>query len=190
MMKRKKLFMPAQPSWLDRLNTILETLDGEKYASLPFLTRASIERLFGLKRRQAINLMKKMHRFQVGKEFVVDRSALKNWLRKAEIGEKVWFADVVRTRIEELVEEALWEREARKPRIVVPQKTGELDLAGMPPTVTLRPGEMRIEFFGAEDLFRQLFEIAQVIRNDYNRFSALCEDPRAAPAANATLKSR
>lgn len=40
----------------------------------------------------------------------------------------------------------------------------------MPTTVSLKPGKMKIEFFGAEDLFRQLFEIAQVIRNNYEKF--------------------
>lgn len=168
--------MPAQPSWLARVSGILETLDNENYASLPFLTRASIEELFGLKRRQAIKLMKTMGRFQVGKEFVIDPQVVRQWLRKAGIGEKVWFAEVVRTRIEELIEQAQWEREARKTRAVVPRKTVELKLEGMPPTVTLRPGEMRIQFFGAEDLFRQLFELAQVMRNDYDKFKALVDE--------------
>lgn len=168
--------MPSQPSWLDRVSGILETLASEKYASIPFLTRAAFEELFNLRRRQAIELMKKMEHYQVGKELVVDPAVLKRWLRKVEIGEKVWYAEVVRTRIEKLVEQAQWEREAHKTRIVVPSKTVEFELEGMPPTVSLRPGEMRIEFFGAEDLFRQLFEVAQVIRNDYERFRALVEE--------------
>ncbi len=83
--------MSQDPRWLHRVNHILEELDKHPdIASLPFLTRASFETLFGLKRRQAIYLMEKMHRYQIGKEFVVDRLALKGWLRKAEIGEKVW----------------------------------------------------------------------------------------------------
>lgn len=36
-------------------------------------------------------------------------------------------------------------------------------------------GEMKIEFFEAEDLFRQLFEIAQVIRNNYEKFGKVVE---------------
>jgi len=57
----------------------------------------------------------------------------------------------------------------------VPASTLELHLEGLPSTVRLQPGKMEIKFFGAEDLFRQLFEIAQVIQNDYKRFSELVE---------------
>lgn len=167
--------MPHQPSWLDRVREIIDTLDEPELASVPFLTRASIESLFGLKRRAAIELMKKIGRFQVGKEFVVDRGTLRHWLGRVEIGEKVWYEEIRRQRVEEFVDQIQWEREARKPRVVVPEKTLELKLEGMPPTVSLKPGEMKIEFFGAEDLFRQLFEIAQVIRNDYNRFREMIE---------------
>lgn len=167
--------MPHQPSWLDRVREIMATLEEPELASIPFLTRASIESLFGLKRRTAIELMKKIGPFQVGKEFVIRRRDLLHWLNKAEIGEKVWYEEIRRQRVEELVDQIRWEREARKPRVVVPEKTLELKLEGMPSTVSIRPSEMRIEFFGAEDLFRQLFEIAQVIQNDYNRFRELVE---------------
>lgn len=165
--------MPQQPSWLPRVNAIIEIL--KSGSPLPFLTRASIEELFGLKRRQAIELMKSMDRFQVGKEFVVRRETLLRWLRCAEIGEKVWYEEVRRQRVEESIEAIQWEREARKTRIVVAAKTVELKLAGIPPTVSLKPGEMRIKFFGAEDLFRQLFEVAQVMRNDYEKFKTLVD---------------
>lgn len=57
----------------------------------------------------------------------------------------------------------------------MPASTLRLQIDGLPSTVSLRPGKLEIEFFGAEDLFRQLFEIAQVIQNDYQRFSKLVE---------------
>lgn len=143
--------MPPQPLWLPRVKSIIESLDSGHIASLPFLTRASVEQLFGIRRRQAIDLMHRMDHYQIGKELVVSPAVLKRWLARAGIGEKVWFAEVVRTRVEELVEQAQWEREARKTRVVVPHKTVELKLEGMPPTVSLQPGEMRIAFSGAED---------------------------------------
>lgn len=167
--------MPHQPSWLDRVREIIATLDEPELASVPFLTRASIESLFGLKRRAAIELMKKIGRFQVGKEFVIRKGELVRWLKRASLGDQVWYEEVRRQRVEDLVDQIWWEREAKKPRVVVPEKTFELKLEGMPSTVLLKPGEMKIEFNGAEDLFRQLFEIAQVIQNDYERFRRLVE---------------
>lgn len=168
--------MPDQPSWLDRVSAILDTLDSPDVRSLPFLTRASIESLFDLKRRQAIYLMKTIGRYQIGKAFVVDREVLRRWLEAAKLGEKVWVREMIRTRIEDLVEEAQWDREARKTRAVVPRETVYLKIDGIPPTVSLQPGELKIEFFGAEDLFRQLFELAQVMRNDYDKFKALVDE--------------
>ena len=38
-----------------------------------------------------------------------------------------------------------------------------------------RRGELRIEFFGTEDLLRHLFDLSQAIVHDYRRFEALTE---------------
>lgn len=167
--------MPDQPSWLDRVSEILATLNEPELVSLPFLTRASIESLFCLRRRQAIKLMHKIGAYQIGKALAIDRTKLIHWLKRAEIGEKVWYEDIRHKRWEEAIEEVQWDREARKTRAVVPRETVDLKIAGIPPTVSLRPGELKIEFFGAEDLFRQLFELAQVMRNDYDKFKALVD---------------
>ena len=167
--------MPSKPSWLLRVNGILEDLNKPDLASLPFLTRAAIERLFALKRRQAIRLMHSLEGYQVGKAFVVDRAKLVRWLRSARLGEQVWNEQVRRSRVEESIEQVQWERESRKTRALIPRETLHLKLDAIPPTVTLRPGELSIEFYGADD-FRQLFELAQVINNDYERFRALVDE--------------
>ena len=39
----------------------------------------------------------------------------------------------------------------------------------------LRPGELRIEFNGAEELLQRLFELSQAILNDYKKFGKICE---------------
>ena len=165
--------MPNQPSWLLRVNEILEDLASDEMAAHPFLTRAAVEKLFALRRRQAIELMHSVEGYRIGKTLVVGRARLAAWLRRASLGEQVWWEQVRHTRVEEALEEVRQEREARKQRAVVPSSTLELKLEGMPPTVTLRPGELRIEFSGADDLFRQLFELAQAMKNDYVRFKAL-----------------
>jgi len=72
-----------------------------------------------------------------------------------------------------VIEEVWEEREARKQRALVPRTSLELKFEGIPPTVSLTPGELRIRFSGADDLFRQLFELAQAMKNDYERFKTL-----------------
>ena len=85
----------------------------------------------------------------------------------------MWWEQARHTRVEEALEQVRQEREARKQRAVVPRSTLELKIEGIPPTVSIRPGELRVEFSGADDLFRQLFELAQAMKNDYERFKAL-----------------
>jgi len=165
--------MPSKPSWLLRVNEILEDLTGPKMAAHPFLTRAAVEELFRLQRRQAIELMHSVQGYRIGKNFVVGRAELAAWLRRASVGEQVWWEEVRHSRVENVIEDVWEEREARKQRALVARTTLELKLEGIPPTVSIRPGELRIQFSGADDLFRQLFELAQAMKNDYERFKAL-----------------
>ena len=41
--------------------------------------------------------------------------------------------------------------------------------------IHLQPGELRIEFYGAEDLLRHLFELSQAMVNDFARFQSAIE---------------
>jgi len=45
----------------------------------------------------------------------------------------------------------------------------------LPAGIHLKPGELRIEFYGAEDLLRHLFELSQAMVNDFGRFQAAVE---------------
>ena len=165
--------MPNKPSWLLRVNDILADLARPELASVPFLSRAAIENLFGLKRRQSIQIMHAVGGFQIGKAFVVARSDLTCWLRRASLGAQVGWEQARYARVEDTIAQVQHEREARRQRAVLPPTTLALKLEGLPPTVSLRPGELRIAFQGADDLFRQLFQLAQAMKNDYQRFQTL-----------------
>jgi len=165
--------MPHQPSWLLRVNEILEDLSGPELSPIPFLSRAAIESLFRLRRRQAIHLMHAVGGFQVGKAFVVARSDLLRWLRRASLGEQVWWEQARHARVEHAIEQVRHERQARQQRALLPPSTLHLKLEGLPPSISIHPGELRIAFQGADDLFRQLFQLAQAMKNDYPRFQAL-----------------
>src|SRR5437870_10420459 len=66
--------MPAQPSWHLRVPEIRAALGSP--ASPPFLDRPAIEKLFGLRRRQAIRILTACGGYQVGKTFLINRDAL------------------------------------------------------------------------------------------------------------------
>jgi hypothetical protein len=61
--------MPNQPSWIESVPEILETLRAP--GTPPFLDRPTVEVLFGVRRRQAIHLLRRFGGYQVGKTFLV-----------------------------------------------------------------------------------------------------------------------
>ena len=76
---------------------------------------------------------------------------------------------------------------ARRVRIDTAADVRERILKDLPAGIHLQPGELRIEFFGAEDLLRHLFELAQAMVNDYARFQAAVEDSRLNQTEGAGL---
>src|SRR5580704_17508584 len=100
--KGDKLVVPNQPSWFLRVNEILADLGDAEMATHPFLTRAAVEKLFRLKRRQAIELMHSVEGYQIGKTLVVGRAQLAAWLRRASLGEQVRWEQVRHTRVEKV----------------------------------------------------------------------------------------
>ena len=64
----------------------------------------------------------------------------------------------------------------KKIQVVAAPDVRDRRLADLPAGIHLRPGELRIEFFGTEDLLRHLFELSQAILNDYPRFQQIVEE--------------
>src|ERR1035441_3888487 len=76
--------MPAKAAWSLKIPNIvaaLETFD------VPVVDRAIIEHLFGLRRRQAIELLHRLGGYQAGRTFLVDRHVLMANLRRLAEGE-------------------------------------------------------------------------------------------------------
>src|SRR5665811_2500757 len=73
--------MPAKPEWLLRLPEIRSELE---HLAVPIVDRAGIERIFGLKRRRAIELMHQFGGYQAGRTFLVDRARLLEALQSLE----------------------------------------------------------------------------------------------------------
>ena len=77
--------MPAKALWLLQIPEIvalLETFD------VPVVDRAIIERLFGLRRRRAIELLHRFGGYQAGRTFLIDRRLLIEHLRRLADGEE------------------------------------------------------------------------------------------------------
>src|SRR5947209_4267774 len=109
--------MPSKPVWLLVVPEILQQLE---VFDVPVVDRGSIERLFGLRRRQAIELMHRFGGFQAAsKTFIIDRQQLIEKLRAIAGGEDFQAETERKGRLVESIEQLRRNRAARQVRIPV-----------------------------------------------------------------------
>ena len=135
--------MPAKPRWLlavpDAIRQ-LETLDRD------LLTRRDVERLFGVSRARAAQLMRTFGAELVGASRVLRRTALLRQLRKYRQRAAFRGEEERRTR---LVAEL---RQARLTgiRVAVPREARAARLSGLSDGVSVEPGRIEVRFRGAQ----------------------------------------
>ena len=164
--------MPAKPTWLLRLPQILEDL---RATPIPFVDRDTVEKLFRLRRRRAIELMGNFGGYQIGRTFLIHKAELVGALERVVAGEEFAWESRRKARVAQAVEHAQREHAAREVRIDADHNVMNRRLPDLPAAVQLGPGELRIEFEGAEELLRNLLELSQAIMNDFPRFQSLVE---------------
>lgn len=159
--------MPAKAQWLLRVPEILEELSA---LDVPVVDRAVCERLFRVRRRRAIDLMRSFGGYQAGRTFLVDRPklvALLEQIRDSPDYNLEWQRkDRLADRLEAI------RRLRAGARVAVPVKAEVLTrrLPDLPEGVGLSPGELRVKFDSPEELLGKLFALAQAIANDYEAF--------------------
>jgi hypothetical protein len=159
--------MPAKAQWLLRVPEILAELSA---LDVPVVDRAVCERLFHLRRRRAIDLIRGFGGYQVGRTFLVDRPKLVAQLE--QIRDSPDFAMEFR-RKERLAErlDAIRRLQAgARVAIAVEPETRRRRLPDLPAGVTLNSGALHIRFESPEELLSKLFALAQAIANDYEAF--------------------
>lgn len=164
--------MPTVPEWFLRLPEIVDDLER---LTTPVVDRAVFESVFRVRRRRAIQLLHQFGGYQIGRTFVIDRASLISQLKSKAGGAAFDYEQKRKTRILDELEVARRQAPGRKVRIAVSSDVHERVIDGLPAGIHLKPGELRIEFFGTEDLLRHLFELSQAIANDYQRFESLVE---------------
>ena len=164
--------MPAKALWLLHIPEIiamLETFD------VPVVDRAVIERLFGLRRRRAIELLRGFGGYQAGRTFLVDRHLLIEQLRRLAAGEEFQRESRRKERLEDAVEQLHRQNAAARVRIPVQPDVFGRKMTELSAGMALEPGHLHIEFAGAEDLLAKLYELSQAASNDFDRFRAAAE---------------
>ena len=141
---------------------------GSTRRTVPF-TRRDVERLFGVSRARAAQLMRTFGAELVGASRVLRRTELLRQLRKYRQRAAFRGEEERRTR---LVAEL---RQARLTgiRVAVPVEALEARLAGLPEGVTVEAGRVEVRFASAKEAVVKLFALAQALTNDYERFETI-----------------
>jgi hypothetical protein len=172
--------MPDQPSWIERVPKILETLESD--AAPPFLDRPAVERLFGVRRRQAIQLLHRFGGYQVGKTFLVPREAVIAFLRDPRRRAAAEFERRRFERVANALRESREQLYQRRIPIPVAEETLRIDISGLPEGIRLVPGELSVRFEHPMELLQKLFALSQALANDFAAFEDSCSSQKSASA--------
>jgi hypothetical protein len=161
--------MPSQPAWILRIPAIIAQLE---LLNTPVVDRLTCERLFGVRRRQAINLMQSFEGFRCGSTILVDRTTLIETLQQLAEGSRY---ETERCRKQQLAKNLDELHRCSRARQIVLPVSASVELRtiyDLPSGIVLRPGELIVSFSAAEELFGKLYELAQAAVNDFDRVSA------------------
>jgi hypothetical protein len=165
--------VPRKAEWTEELPSALEEL---RRFPAAVIDRAILEKVLRIGRRTAIRLMNRFGGFQSGKTFLIDREKLIAKLEEIARGEDMAVERDRRARLADELEKTRRLAPGRKVRIGTAPDVRDRVMQDLPAGIHLRPGELRIEFFGAEDLLRHLYELSQAMVNDFGRFQKAVED--------------
>ena len=149
--------MPDNPTYIHKLASIL--VEARSPKPIPFFRRRDIEALFGLKKRQAVNLMHRIGAVRVSSELALPQRDLVRWLEQMVSNPAVAMErrrhDTVIGRIVELKAETA----ARAVKIVLPEGPS----VDLPDGVSLQPGLLTVSFDNEQQLLERLFLLARVL---------------------------
>jgi hypothetical protein len=150
--------MPDNPTYIHKLEGILAEAGAPK--PIPFFRRRDIEALFGLRKRQAVNLMHRIGAVRVSRELAVEQRGLVRWLEQRISDPAVAVEQRRHEAVIGRIVELKAETAARAIKIVLPDRASSLDL---PDGVSLQPGLLTLSFDNEQQLLERLFLLARVL---------------------------
>ena len=160
--------MPATPRWLLAIPDAIRQLE---QLDRDLLIRRDLERLFGVSKVRATQLMTTFGAGRTGPLLTLPRATLLRQLRRHRTGAAFRGEATRRAQVVTAIRRARLTRI----RVAVPVEALEARLAGLPDGVTVAPDRIEVRFSSAQDAVGRLFALAQALTNDYERFEALVE---------------
>jgi len=158
--------MPAKPEWLLRVPEIRAELE---HLEVSVVDRAVIERIFGLKRRRAIELLHQFGGYQTGRTFLLDRTRLLEALQTLESAEPYAAEKRRRERLRDVVEASHEHLISTRVRIPVRAAAGRPSLERLAPGIRLTRDLLCIEFRNPVELLEKLYGLAQALAQDFDK---------------------
>src|SRR6185436_15382976 len=122
--------MPANPTWLLHLPEIVAQLE---VFDVPVVDRAIVERVFGLGRRRAIELLHRFGGYQAGRTFLIDRRLLIDHLRAPIAGEEFQQESRRKERLAGMIDQVRRHQAAAAVKIPVSPESWNRRIDGLPP---------------------------------------------------------
>jgi hypothetical protein len=160
--------LPDNPSYIHKLQRILAEARSPK--PIPFFRRRDIEALFGLKKRQAVNLMHRMGAVRVSRELAVEQRDVVRWLEQMISDPSVTAEQRRHDAVIERIVDLKAETAARSIHIALPHRAASVDL---PEGVSLEPGVLTVSFEDQQQLLERLFLLARVLATQLQLLSGL-----------------
>lgn len=170
--------MPAKPQWLLKIPSLLEQL---RALDAPVVDRSVCERVFGVRRRRAVELMHSFAGYQSGNTVLLDRLELIRQLEDLEASPEFAYERRRKARLAENLEKLQRYRAAASVQIpVLP-----VCEATLPDGVVLEHDRMIVEFTGVEQLLGRLYAVARVAAGNFEAFRTAVDASRGPDIANS-----
>jgi hypothetical protein len=160
--------MPDNPTYIHKLAEILAEARSPK--PIPFFRRRDMEALFGLKKRQAVNLMHRIGAVRVSRELAIEQRDLVRWLERRIADPSVAVEQLRHEAVIGRIVELKAETAARAVKIVLPDRAPSVDL---PEGVSLQPGLLTVSFDNEQELLERLFLLARALATQPQFLSSL-----------------
>lgn len=173
--------MPRPVPWSRDLHPLREKV---AHSRTETWSRQDIERLFGIRRVSAQNLMKAVGNVQtVGAAHFVDRSSLLTFL------DEMIAADSVEAALQRRLAAAEPPPRPKALQVSLPDDLRRAMLPDLPANVTLSPGRIEITADTAIGMVESLFALAMIMQNDLDRWQQAIEPPPAPATVDEDLKN-
>ncbi|MCX6596154.1 MAG: hypothetical protein NTV70_07285 [Acidobacteria bacterium] len=166
--------MPDKPTWYGSIPEALAALEA---LESPWIDRQMLQTLLGVGRRRAQQLMKPLANRLIGRNLLVERDRLRQFLSATAAGEPAGMEHQRRLRLARQLEQ--WARTPRLP-VEAPARIIQQQLTSLPAGIELTPGRIAVHFTTSREAMEKLLALALAISNDLEGFEVVTESTDAA----------